>query len=590
MEPDKAPRRMHHRQVIRADPDLLSEFVVDPREDVGAPLPKTTKAKRSTAKAPETQAFAPPTPVPSWARASGRAGEGDPVFAAGAGLALLDAFLRRDPPAAGALRQRLALMSAAASAKILRVNGDEGALRDLRFAVGDALGPAANLLRLWRDLTGHPPGLDPGQISDAVARLDLAVDPNGLAASLKACVGEDDPVSAAAKAAAAVFSAFPDAPTAASEILAFWVFDLVLAIRLRWARPLPMIATKNSRSDPPIPGRQPTAKAGRSSLAKRRRGRDRAGRRLRPRPCRRSLAPLENPDRRRAQTAIEAGHQNRRPAARRGLRCARRSGPPRADDRPRRAPAVRPARCAWRRARVFGPAHVPAVRPMTAAARRRRREGDEPLDVELFDLPPAARWREWMLRVEAAIFASPNAVAREALGRLVGEACRFDDLIADLIDGCAAAPTILPSSPAVTRCAPKAASPQRSAPPIRSLGSDGVAEFTRTQTFALTAIAYLQPVTRGEISRLAGREISRDIIAALKRHGLIDGAIRAPQPGAPFAYVTTRKFLEVFGFASLRDLPDLEQLKADGLTRRGQTEDGLDNALGLADDEELGIP
>jgi hypothetical protein len=36
---------------------------------------------------------------------------------------------------------------------------------------------------------------------------------------------------------------------------------------------------------------------------------------------------------------------------------------------------------------------------------------------------------------------------------------------------------------------------------------------------------------------------SPDVIAALKRHGLIDGAIRAPQPGAPFAYVTTRNFL-----------------------------------------------
>ncbi len=38
-----------------------------------------------------------------------------------------------------------------------------------------------------------------------------------------------------------------------------------------------------------------------------------------------------------------------------------------------------------------------------------------------------------MLRVEAAIFASAKPVPREALVRLVGEACRFDDLIADLI-------------------------------------------------------------------------------------------------------------------------------------------------------------
>ena len=92
----------------------------------------------------------------------------------------------------------------------------------------------------------------------------------------------------------------------------------------------------------------------------------------------------------------------------------------------------------------------------------------------------------------------------------------------------------------------------------------------------------------GEISGLAGREISRDVIASLKQHGLIDGAIRAPQPGAPFAYVTTRKFLEAFGFASLRDLPDLERLKAEGLLGSGQGENDLDGALGLGDAEDDG--
>jgi segregation and condensation protein B len=222
---------------------------------------------------------------------------------------------------------------------------------------------------------------------------------------------------------------------------------------------------------------------------------------------------------------------------------------------------------------------------MTPAARRRQREGDEPLDVELFDLPPAARWREWMLRVEAAIFASEKPVSREVLVRLVGEACRFDDLITDLIHELRGRPydlTLVAGGYALrtkTRFAPaiRAAHPK--------LGKDDVAELTRTETFALTAIAYLQPVTRGEISRLAGREISRDIIATLKRQGLIDGAIRAPQPGAPFAYVTTRKFLETFGFATLRDLPDLERLKAEGLLQGAQREDDLDSALGLVDEE-----
>ena len=223
---------------------------------------------------------------------------------------------------------------------------------------------------------------------------------------------------------------------------------------------------------------------------------------------------------------------------------------------------------------------------MSAAARRRQRSGNESLDVELADLPAAARWREWMLRVEAAVFAAQKPVPREALVRLVGEACRFDDLIADLIHELRGRPydlTLVAGGYALrtkTRFAPaiRAAHPSR--------GGDDFAELTRTETFALTAIAYLQPVTRGEISRLAGREISRDVIAALKRHGLIDGAIRAPQPGAPFAYVTTKTFLEAFGFASLRDLPDLERLKAEGLIQGGQGEDGLDGALGLGDAED----
>jgi putative transposase len=69
---------------------------------------------------------------------------------------------------------------------------------------------------------------------------------------------------------------------------------------------------------------------------------------------------------------------------------------------------------------------------VSAPSRRRRQRSQESLDVELADLPAAARWREWMLRVEAAIFASARPVPREALVRLVGQDCRFDDLIAAL--------------------------------------------------------------------------------------------------------------------------------------------------------------
>jgi hypothetical protein len=229
--------------VIRADPTLAPDLIADLGEGVRAPSRRRAGTNRTSAKAPETQAYPPSAPVPAWARANGRA-DGDPLFAAGASLALLDAVLRRDPPAAGALRARLALQSAAASAKILRLNADEGALRDLRFAVGDDLSPAARLLQLWRDPAARPPSLDPSRLAAAAARLDLTVDPNRLAVSLKACTGEGDPVSAAAKAAALVFSAFPDAPAAEAEIFALWAFDLAIAIRLRWPLPLPLIGVK----------------------------------------------------------------------------------------------------------------------------------------------------------------------------------------------------------------------------------------------------------------------------------------------------------------------------------------------------------
>ena len=232
--------------MIRADLDPLS----DPAPTLGnggaTTLPRRARAKPSAAKAPERQAFTSPAPVPSWARASGRAGQGEPPFAAGASLALIDAHLRRDPPYAGTLRQRLAVHSAAATAKILRLNADAAALRDLRFAIGNELGPAAKLLSLWRDLAGRPPSLDPGRILDAAARLDLAApDPDALATGLRNLAkGPDDPVTAAAKAAALAFEAFPDALSPEAEVFALWVADLILALRLRWARPLPLIAIK----------------------------------------------------------------------------------------------------------------------------------------------------------------------------------------------------------------------------------------------------------------------------------------------------------------------------------------------------------
>jgi segregation and condensation protein B len=220
---------------------------------------------------------------------------------------------------------------------------------------------------------------------------------------------------------------------------------------------------------------------------------------------------------------------------------------------------------------------------------RPKKAAREDFDVDLDDLPPAARWREWMLRVEAAIFAASDPVSREQLARLVGDACNLDALIEDLKSELRARPydLVFVAGGWRLRTKPRFADAIRAAN-TSALRDAGLPDLTPTEILAVTAIAYLQPATRGEVSTLAGRDVSRDILAALKRHGLIDAAMRTPQPGAPIAYVTTRKFLEVFGLASLRDLPDIEQLEAEGVLERPRGEDDLDSALGLADPESGG--
>ena len=220
-------------------------------------------------------------------------------------------------------------------------------------------------------------------------------------------------------------------------------------------------------------------------------------------------------------------------------------------------------------------------------SRPKRREQEPLFDPELADLPEGARWREWLGRVEAAIFASPTPTAREALARLVGKNCNLDDLLSDIRDELRARPYELVQVAGGWQLRTKA----RYADAIRALNNGardaGPPELTPTELLAVTAIAYLQPATRADVSRLAGREISRDIIARLKRLALIDGALRAPAPGAPIAYVTTKKFLEVFGLGSLRDLPDIERMEAEGLLQPSPANSELDAALGLSDEGEF---
>ena len=206
----------------------------------------------------------------------------------------------------------------------------------------------------------------------------------------------------------------------------------------------------------------------------------------------------------------------------------------------------------------------------------------------LADLPPAWQWREWMGQVEAAIFAAREPVPRDALARLVGPNCNLDLLLTDIAEELRARPYDL----AFVGGGYQLRTKPRFADAIRTVNGEdirhaGPPELTPTELLTVTAIAYLQPATRAQISALVGREINRDIIATLRRHALIDGALRAPEPGAPIAYVTTKKFLQVFSLASLRDLPNIEQLEDEGVLNRPPPDPDLDAVLGLADDDDI---
>jgi segregation and condensation protein B len=193
----------------------------------------------------------------------------------------------------------------------------------------------------------------------------------------------------------------------------------------------------------------------------------------------------------------------------------------------------------------------------------RRAKETVPLDRELADLPAAMRWREWMGRVEAVIFASAEPVTREVLARVVGRDCNIDLLVEDIRDELRGRPYELVLVAGGWRHQTR----KQHAEAIRA--AMGISENAKTLTQAeagvLMAVAYFQPVTRAELSDMFGREVSRDLIGSLRSQGLIAAGPRSPQPGAPYAYVTTAGFLTQFAFESLQELPNLERLEDEGL-------------------------
>jgi segregation and condensation protein B len=92
---------------------------------------------------------------------------------------------------------------------------------------------------------------------------------------------------------------------------------------------------------------------------------------------------------------------------------------------------------------------------------------------------------------------------------------------------------------------------------LYNVRSEGKLSPAALETLAI--IAYKQPVLRAEIEAIRGVACG-EMIRTLMEKDLIKIVGRAEELGRPMLYGTTKKFMQVFGLASLEDLPKVPEL------------------------------
>ncbi|QOV92403.1 SMC-Scp complex subunit ScpB [Humisphaera borealis] len=89
------------------------------------------------------------------------------------------------------------------------------------------------------------------------------------------------------------------------------------------------------------------------------------------------------------------------------------------------------------------------------------------------------------------------------------------------------------------------------------------AKLTKAALETLSIIAYKQPILRADVEAIRGVACGETIRSLMEKH-LVKIAGRAEEPGRPILYGTTKRFLELFGLNSLKDLPKPEEFKPQG--------------------------
>lgn len=94
---------------------------------------------------------------------------------------------------------------------------------------------------------------------------------------------------------------------------------------------------------------------------------------------------------------------------------------------------------------------------------------------------------------------------------------------------------------------------QRMCTPVRNK------KLSQSSLEVLAIIAYKQPVTKSQIDNIRGIRCDR-VLETLMSKGLVEECGRSSAIGRPYLYGTTKEFLKLFGFESLKDLPAIEDV------------------------------
>ena len=87
----------------------------------------------------------------------------------------------------------------------------------------------------------------------------------------------------------------------------------------------------------------------------------------------------------------------------------------------------------------------------------------------------------------------------------------------------------------------------------------------------LSIIAYKQPVTKLEISKIRG--VSSDhAVNRLVEYNLVEELGRLDAPGRPMLFGTTEEFLRSFGIHSLEELPEMSPLQIEEFKQEAEAE------------------